>query len=77
MSELKMASSVREAIPYKMWEIVKTPQGLGMVQFYLLKKGEVKLVVSLHKDRGYNGGGFWKLVELDLQTIERCNSEEE
>jgi len=71
MSELKKASSVREAIPYKMWEIVEVPEGLGMVQFYLMKKGEIKLLVSLHKDRGYKGGGFWKLIEVDLKDVKK------
>lgn len=42
-----------------------------MVQFYLMKKGEIKLLVSLHKDRGYKGGGFWKLIEVDLKDVKK------
>lgn len=75
MKKKMTTSYAKEAIDtrFKLWEIVKTPFGLGRVQYYLLDKGEIKLVVSLSENvTGVKiDGGIWKLLFLDPSKVEK------
>lgn len=76
MSKKMDTSAAREVIstiPFKLFQKVKTPFGEGRIQYYVLDRGKLKLVVSqTNKDlKGENKiRGLWILRFLDPNEVE-------
>jgi hypothetical protein len=84
MSERMTISDAREAISttrFKLFQKVKTPFGKGRVQYYLLDRGELQLVVS-QTDKSIIKGEceegetkMWILRFLDPNEVEIVKEE--